>query len=248
MQPVDVHGLLGLGIRARREQLELRQEDAAQLFRSSGLPAWRRSTVAQVEAGTRRPSLGDLLLVAVALGCSLADLVPADVSEPIDLGTGATMDAAGVKRLLSGDWEGYSELPADGGLHAPGDELLHLAWQRAQADRERIGPLLQPIWDGAGRQVLRGDVRRSYLPPTEAEQRAADRLGILPQQLKAAVRVLYSRDFEEERDARVQQNHSPAQSLQGRRGHATRALLGEIKRYLVQCGVLLEDEKGLPNG
>jgi len=230
MLPVDIHVLIGRGIRARREALGLRQEEAAQKFRFFGLPTWRRSTVAQVEAGTRRPSLGDLLIVSYALGCALADLVP-EVNEPVDLGTGATIGALGAKKLLS-DWDAFGKLPVEEALEGPGSAMLTEATQRAKAEEEKQKPLLRPIWENSPRPLGQGDRWQAQAPPTEAEVRAAERLDVLPVQLKAASRVLWGKNFEEERDVRAEVGSAAPQSLQARRGHATRRMLSELRAFL----------------
>jgi len=242
--PMDIHGLIGLGVRAKREELGLRQEDAAKRFRDSGLPAWRRSTVAQVEAGTRRPSLGDLMLIAVALDCALADLVPADAPELIDVGTGITMTASAVKAVLSGI--SPVDLPAGdiNGPGVPGEPTLaeieaffddvRRSWPEQELAREQV----RQIWKGARRRVMRGDIRGSFLPPTEAEARAAERLGVPASYLKAAAGALWDRDFDIERDARAGDGDLPPSTLQGRRGHATRAMLAEVREYLVARGII----------
>lgn len=244
--PMDIHGLIGLGVRARREELGLRQEDVAKEIRDHGLPAWRRSTVAQIEAGTRRPSLGDLLLIALALDCTLADLVPADAPDNVDLGTGVSLWPIAVKMLLSDDWANFQQLPADAvRMHstsiAEAVEAVDEAFATAREQRElyeRTQPQVHLIWDGSKRPVLRGDIRRSYLAATEAEQRAAERLGVPSVFLKAAAGALWDRDFEKERDARAGNGGLAPSGLQARRGHATRAMLGELRDYLGELGVL----------
>ena len=120
----------------------------------------------------------------------------------------------------------------------PGDAWIAEALQRARAERERIEPLLRPIWDRA-RQTLTGlDRHRAYMPPTETDERAADRLRVAPVQLKAASRALWARDFEEERDARVGAVAAVSpQRLQALRGHATRAILAELRDFLAACGI-----------
>src|ERR1700761_7618124 len=124
MQPVEIHVLIGSGIRAARERKGWRQEDAAAQFRFYGLTSWRRSTVADVEAGRRRPSIGDLLLVALALDVTLADLIPEDVDERIDLGDGASIGAAEVRALLSDDRESLENLPLEDVHWVPGNDVI----------------------------------------------------------------------------------------------------------------------------
>jgi transcriptional regulator with XRE-family HTH domain len=234
MLPVNIHELLGMGIRAARQEKGWRQQDASNEFRSAGLHSWTPLAVGQVESGTRKPSVGDLVLACIALGVSLADLVP-DVDENVDLGAGAIVPASDLKAILSGVSAGQLEV---GGIVTPGDRWLAEALARSVAERERLEPLLLPIWDMARRRILREDKRRAFLPPTEAEQRAADRLGIEPAQLKAAARTLWGQDFEQERDARAgDASGIPPATLQARRGHATRAMLADLVEFLRAAGI-----------
>ncbi len=198
MLPVNIHELLGMGIRAARQQRGWRQQDASNEFRSAGLRSWTPLAVGQVESGRRKPPLGDLLLACTALGVRLADLVP-DVDDDIDLGSGATMKASAVRAILSG--KNPDDIEAGDQIVTPGDKWLAEALSRSLAEHERIEPLLRPIWDMAHVAPSRNDKRLAYLPPTEAEQRAAERLAVEPVQIKAAARVRWGRDFEDERDA-----------------------------------------------
>ncbi len=122
IQPMEIHELIGAGVRAARERRGWRQEDAAREFRRHGLTTWRRSTVADVEAGRRHPSIGDLVLVATALEVTLADLIP-DAAERVEVGTGASVTALYVRILLSGNIDAVENLPADDWPDIPGDKL-----------------------------------------------------------------------------------------------------------------------------
>ena len=240
MLPVNIHELLGMGLRAARLEKGWRQQDASNEYRAAGLRTWTPLAVGQVENGTRKPGIGDYLLACTAVGKSLADLVP-DLEDEVELGPGASIKASAIKAILGG--RSPDELPPKD-FRTPGDKWLAEALARSQAVRDRLEPHLEPIWDRAGRIVMREDTRHAFMPPTEAEQRAAGRLGVLPAQVKAAARVLWSRDFEEERDARVGEGAVAAQSLQARRGHASRAMLGELRGFLRDCGISGDDDGG----
>jgi transcriptional regulator with XRE-family HTH domain len=230
MLPMQIHELLGAGIRAARQRKGWRQQDASARFRSYGLPTWKPGAVGQVEAGVRKPSIGELLLACAALEVSLADLV-LDVDEPIDLGTGATMTAAAVKALLSGDWAAFPRRPED--FAFPGEAAMEDEIARAGAERDRQRDLLQPLIDISPRQLPPDEMHRVFLPPTDAEAHAAGRLEVEPVQLRYASRALWGRDFEEERDARAGGAEDvPSKTLQARRGHASRAMLAALKAFL----------------
>ena len=62
---------------------------------------------------------------------------------------------------------------------------------------------------------------------------AARRLGVEPAQVRLAARVLWRRDFSEERDARAgEASGLSPRTLQARRGHAARAMLAELGTFL----------------
>jgi transcriptional regulator with XRE-family HTH domain len=231
MLPMRIHELLGAGIRAARLRKGWRQQDAAARFQLYGLPTWKPVAVGQVETGVRKPSIGELLLACAALEVSVADLIP-DVDEPIDLGAGATMSAAAVRALLSGKWEDFPHDPAD--FAYPGETWLEEVLRHAGAERDRQRALIQPILDRSALDPWSAEVNRVFAQPaTEAEVHAAKRLRIEPVQLKAAALALWGRDFETERDARSgAADDALARTLAARRGHATRAMLAELRDFL----------------
>jgi transcriptional regulator with XRE-family HTH domain len=229
MLPMQIHELLGAGIRAARLRQGWRQQDASERFRAYGLPTWKPGAVGQVEAGVRKPSIGELLLACAALEVSLTDLV-LDVDERIDLGTGATMTAAAVRELMR-NWDAFPRRPQD--FDFPGESAMEDALARAGAERDRQRSLLQPLVDISPRQLPPDEMHKVFLPPTDAEAHAARRLEAEPVKLKYASRELWGRDFEEERDARAGDAvEVPPKTLQARRGHASRAMLGELKAFL----------------
>jgi transcriptional regulator with XRE-family HTH domain len=244
---VDIYGLIGLGIRAWREENKLRQEDAAQVFNANGLTTWTRGTVAQLEAGTRRPPLGDLLLICLAVDRSLAELVPADAPEMIDFGADVHMKASAVKALLSGARPG--DLPDDDITtplpHEMADAVeLYSRWldeaRRRMEDDMATQAEVRLLLGPAGTDTV---FWQTFRRPVEAEERAAERLGVPAPYVKAAAHALWSHDFEAERDARAG-NDTAAGRLQARRGHATRAMLTELREYMDAVGIARADVDG----
>ena len=231
MLPMQIHELLGQGIRAARLRKGWRQQDAADNFRLYGLPTWRPVAVGQVETGVRKPSIGELLLACAALEVSLADLVP-DTEELVDLGTGATMSAAAVKALLSGDFGQFPADPAD--FTFPGEASIEDMLAQAGAERDRKRQLIQPIIDRSGLDPYGELVHTMFQQPTEAEVHAARRLRVEPVQLRGAAIALWRRNFDAERDARAGDGEAPARTLAARRGHAARAMLTELQTYLTE--------------
>ena len=69
--------------------------------------------------------------------------------------------------------------------------------------------------------------------PTEAERYAARRVGTSPAEVRRAAIALWSRNFDEERDARIEGVAAmTSRSRQARRGHVSRQMLAEIGREL----------------
>jgi transcriptional regulator with XRE-family HTH domain len=227
IEPVKIHEAIGAGIRAARLARGWRQQDASYWFRFYGLATWTPGAVSQVEAGVRKPGIGELVLAARTLGVPVASLIP-DTDELIDLGAGAAMSASAVRAALA-DMSMFPRAPGD--FSFPGDSATEDALARAGAERDRRRALIQPILDRSSLDPWSAEMHRVFLPPTEAESRAAVRLRVEAVQVRAAALVLWSRDFELERDSRAGTADDP-KVLQAQRGHATRAMLAELRELL----------------
>jgi len=96
-----------------------------------------------------------------------------------------------------------------------------------------------PTWRFAlpsptGRLIWR-DALSGYLSePGVAEQKAARKLGVTPEELDSAARHLWGQSLTDERDARVDDRAPDAagSTLQALRGHVTRELLEELEPTL----------------
>jgi len=233
MLPMQIHQLLGECIRNARLRKGWRQQDAADHFRMYGLPTWRPGAVGQVETGTRKPSIGELLLACAALEVSLADLIP-DTDEPVDLGQGATRSAKAVRALLSGDFARFPRDPAE--FTFPGESTLDEVIARAGAERDRLRRLVQPIVDRSLRSLTAEVQHRAFIQPTDADRHAASKLGVEPAQVRMAALAVWGLDFDAERDRRAEVGAAePAadlRSLSARRGHVARTMTAELRTYL----------------
>jgi transcriptional regulator with XRE-family HTH domain len=67
----------GRNLRKHRQERGLRQDDVAHSVRKIGLD-WSRAVVAAIETGGRALDLGELVLLSVALGIGLSDLLQGD--------------------------------------------------------------------------------------------------------------------------------------------------------------------------
>ena len=228
-----MHEAVAAGVQAARQAKGWTQEDTARAFRHHGLAAWRTSSVGQLEAGLRRPRLDELLLIAAALEVTLGDLV-LDSEETVELGEGARMSPRAVRALLcrEADPDPFDNPRAE--MSFPGDaEMAQRAASRSP-EAERQMKLLRPIADRARPPLMSSDYYAALSrTPDDADRHAARRLGIEPAQVRLAARVLWRRDFAEERDGRVGEvsGLSP-RTLQARRGHAARAMLAELGTFL----------------
>lgn len=82
MTPDEVDTLIGANVRGIRSRLRMRQEDLADAI------GWARRTVTTLEAGDRRVTMSDVMLLCEALEVDLAELLrgaPADALRRLGL-------------------------------------------------------------------------------------------------------------------------------------------------------------------
>lgn len=85
---------------------------------------------------------------------------------------------------------------------------------------------------------MSGDYVTAFYAPSEADRHAARRLGVEPAVVRLAARVMWQRDFAQERDNRVGDvDELEPRSRQARRGLVTRTMLGELRESLAGAGV-----------
>ena len=69
--------------------------------------------------------------------------------------------------------------------------------------------------------------------PTDAERKAADRLGTSAQEVRAHALRLWEQQLDAERDSRLGETAGwTPRTLQARRGHVTRQLIGELEQSM----------------
>ena len=147
------------------------------------------------------------------------------------------MAMAEVRGLLSADWAAVEKVPPAQANRVPG-RAAAVATMLAEVnaldvEQQRVLDLIEPIAAAADRDLSGADWASATGSPSEAEIRAAARLGVEPAQLKLAACVLWGRSFEDERDARAAQaGDKPAAVMQARRGHASRSMLVEVGSFL----------------
>ena len=240
---VKMHELIGKGFAEARRGEGLTQEQAARRLQARGLTAWRKSTVGQLEAGLRRPTITEMLLMAAALQVTVDTLFPGDDDERVELGDGTTVSPRWIREMLTGEFYRDPQRPIEQVPYArfPVQDVMQRLTERLQAELERFRLRTAPIREHApfdDRFITGEDEHHAFDPPTDTERHAAQRLGIEVPELKYTARVLWDhRDFDEERDRRVGNvDELPPRSRQARRGLVTREMLTELNAFLGMVG------------
>jgi transcriptional regulator with XRE-family HTH domain len=238
-----MHELIGKGFAEARRREGLTQEQAARRLQARGLPAWRKSTVGQLEAGLRRPRLDEVLLMAAALQVTVDTLFPGGDDERVELGEGTTVSPRWIREMLTGEFYRDTHRPIEQVPYArfPLQDVMERLTDRLQAERERFRWRTAPISEHApfdDHFITGEDEHHAFDPPTDTERHAAKRLGIEVPELKYTARVLWEhRDFDEERDRRVGNvDELLPRSRQARRGLVTREMLAELDAFLDRAG------------
>lgn len=238
-----MHELVGKGFAEARRREGLTQEQAARRLQGSGLTAWRKSTVGQLEAGLRRPRLDEVLLMARALGVPVDTLFPGGDDERVELGDGTVVSPVWIREMLTGEFYRDMKRPGRRVPYAwfPVQEVMQRLTDRLQAKLERFRWRTAPIREHApfdDHFISGEDDHRAFDPATDTERHAAKRLGIEVPELKYTARTIWDhRDFDEERDRRVGNvDELPPRSRQARRGLVTREMLAELDAFLDRVG------------
>lgn len=211
----------------------LTQDHVSTAARRAGL-GWGRSTIAQLEAGTKQVSAEELLLmpfvwlIAFDQEMTLPGLLgPWDGDrrgERVDLTPDAALTPAAAVRVLTGS--------------VAADVLTSGAVEIPATRSGRVGPALERLegyrrlWPAMPRTRL---VSVEEAAAGEAEQKAARRLGVAAADVSVLAHRLWGRGLTAERDRRVEgargESASP-RSVQAARGHITRQLLAELEPLL----------------
>ncbi len=215
-------------MRLLRDRHDVTADMIAAQARGVGL-GWQRSTVATIEAGRRRLTGEELLLLplvlsmALPVNITLRDLLDTDVALTEEL----VMTPAGFRQLMdegSPIFGGYRVQPKGGG---PQDRPLpsQEVWRRIE--------LLWPQVHGGARVSLERLRSVEQAASGDAEQNIARTLGCSPLDVSAVAHRLWGHGLTAERERRLatEATSSPA-AARGKRGHLTRALLEELEPVL----------------
>ena len=208
--------VLGARIRARRDELELSQDELARRTSSLGL-SFTRSVIDSIERGMRELQLHELVVLLAML--------------EIDLGT--LLDGAGLIRL-------------DDDAAIEGDSLVgHLLRQDpivVQRDATATPATVAVVAEVPAPTVVSGRGRVTFTGSEVtitvtgiAEENAARKLGVSSQTIIDGAWLLWGRSLTDERDARVKERapgEASPRTMQALRGHVTRALLEDLRKEL----------------
>lgn len=203
-----LYEVFGGNLREMRKSRGWSQDQLARRAREEGL-SWSRSSVAAVEAGRKTLDLTEVVLVTVAVGGGLPELLAGDGEAA--LSQLAQMSLESIRSILSGDDPISAVTTAD-------KTLAKLASQVKTRDKVNAR-------------------RRATLPPYgEAEQKAARKLGVSVELLAETSFRLWGHSLTDEREARVGplSRSDSITSLRALRGRVTRQLLADLEPQLVR--------------
>lgn len=235
--PESLAAALGRRVAELRSSAGSRQEDVVKAARQLGLP-WAQSSVVDLERGRRRLSAEELVLLpavmteALRRPVSLTDLLAVDAV--VDIGR-ARMSTAAVSALLAGRPAGDIDVMGseDEAIEAVATARQHLA------DVIKLGA--GDMYEAEGTALVR--------EAGGAERKAARQLGLPLATVAIAAHQRWGRSLTDEREFRLgQASADDARTVQARRGHVTRTLLGELRDFLRARGVLGSAVDGLADG
>jgi hypothetical protein len=225
--------LLAAGVKAARLNVGLRQDDAAARLRAHGLTTWLRGTVAQAETGSRRFSLEEVVLLALAYDTTPAELVAGRDHELVELSPEARISVAALRAVLSGDEQA---------IHTLDPQTVDMPATRSGSTKAARSSRFPDVLADARRFGIRrhADVDRALERIGDPERYAARKLGTTPERINLAALALWGRTLAEERDHRVKQegDDTSARGLQALRGHVTRDLMTELDTELRRKGLV----------
>jgi transcriptional regulator with XRE-family HTH domain len=242
----DLASAIGQRLRALRDEHGVTADTLAMQARRLGL-GWQRSTVGTIEAGRRRLTGEELLLLPLLLSMALPvtvtlrDLLDRDIALTDEL----VMTPNGFRQLLDeraavyGGYRLTSQRPAAAAGNDPQSSVE--LWRRI----ERLWPDVH-----AGSRLDLARLRAvERAAGGEAEQKAARTLDCSALDVSALAHRLWGRGLTEERDRRVHESghdmDTPA-AVRVRRGHVTRLLVDELTPLVTEHLHLLDASRPPP--
>jgi transcriptional regulator with XRE-family HTH domain len=203
-QAIPIGAVIGRNVKRLREDRVLTQHELAQLWKRHGLN-WARSKVSALEAGSRpHVDLGDLVIMAAALGVPLAEFFGGSDPGSVELKPEPGAVQVNGVRLR----EMFSDV-------AP-DLVLEVWGEPSRLHRKHLDQLTEKVH------------------PSQADDELAQRLGVHRVDVAQAAMILFDgRTLTEERDRRVERmGDLTLQERQAHRGHVTRELSVQLEEVL----------------
>jgi transcriptional regulator with XRE-family HTH domain len=203
-QATPIGAVIGRNVKRLREDRVLTQHELAQLWKRHGLN-WARSKVSALEAGSRpHVDLGDLVIMAAALGVPLAEFFGGSDPGSVELKPEPGAVQVNGVRLR----EMFSDV-------AP-DLVLEVWGEPSRLHRKHLDQLTEKVH------------------PSQADDELAQRLGVHRVDVAQAAMILFDgRTLTEERDRRVERMGGlTIHERQAHRGHVTRELSVQLEEIL----------------
>lgn len=201
---------IGKRVAKIREENGDSQDDLARQLREVGLP-WRRVTVAEFETGARGLSIEEAILIAVALGVPLDELI--GKGPRVALGE-AVAQVDDVGAVVVGDLSPERAF----------ESVFDLPWRRAKREDYARLRRYKDLWPRGSYQQIRAALTAAE---SEVEGVAARSFGIEPAVLSVLAFKRWGRSLTDERDARIEEAGTGAK--RGFRGWVTRGLKEELR-------------------
>lgn len=213
--------MLGRAIRQFRMEQGMSQDRLARECRQVGL-TWSRSTMADVEGGLVGIKVSDLLVLAYLLGHNAVEFFSADFVESLDM--------AIAPGLSSFDKNAFRKLVVDIKSVKPKDLFeTGLPGRVSRPLPRSLAARLQQL----ASNLSAAEVEFAAAEPrSEAEHKAARRLGVSPVALAVAAHGRWGHSLTEERDVRVAKEvgeDPEPRSAQATRAQVTTELIDELQ-------------------
>jgi hypothetical protein len=254
--------IVGEGLRAFRDEKNLRQDDVAAVAREFGLK-WGRSSVAALEGGTRDLKIEELFLLSFIvgrLGGWNKPLIPG--REKVSLSDRQWVRSEVLLNLLGSVLVGWEDLPSeDIELETVEDRPIATGFdaKKSYAENFAIYDLIRVVVWGRSR----GRARESSVAGETAYALAGrlvrpDGRPVTAELVNAISYGLWGRSPGAERDARTRERgeYETKRALQSARGHVSRELIKELQgeldrkwpeiaKLFHELNVAVRTEKGL---
>jgi transcriptional regulator with XRE-family HTH domain len=219
-EPPTISEVIGTNLRQIREANRWTQDECVALLRLAGLRL-TQSAIVGIEAGSRSVAIGELVIIAAALGVPIAELLAGEGQ--VRLSAAASADLASVGLFLRGKVK-----PAVLEIDSPAS----VAWSNFVQGIVPLSKRTKELWpEGTPSQIIAAE-RAS---DSAAERKAARSLGIAPRDLSILAFRMWGTSLTDKRNTVVSERttgDTPVRTVQAIRGRVTRDLVVEIRNSM----------------